>query len=106
MYNPDEWVIIKINGTDPHYRLFGSWSGSWCAAEEWRMNSGIVSVNETDTHYVFNGYSGSSYKCPKNSYGIRNAFNSSICNSFVKSGEGTVELLEEMPDIMNIDWII
>ena len=26
-YNPYNWVIIKMKGDDPHYRVLGGWSG-------------------------------------------------------------------------------
>ena len=28
-YNPDNWVIIKIKGDDPHYRVLAGWSGGY-----------------------------------------------------------------------------
>lgn len=32
-YSPEEWQIIKINGTDPHYRVFGSWRGGYTTGD-------------------------------------------------------------------------
>ena len=46
MYTPDGWMIVKITGTNPHYRVFGSWRGGYLSGDSWRMNSGIISVKE------------------------------------------------------------
>jgi hypothetical protein len=105
-YYPDLWTIIKVSGTDPHYRIFGIWYGSYARGELWRMNSGIVNVSETDDAYIFEGYTGSTYTCKKPRYGS-NTFGYSIMNRMVRESDGTMEILEDMPeDIMNIDWII
>ena len=29
MYTPDNWVIIKVMGDDPHYRVLVGWSGGY-----------------------------------------------------------------------------
>jgi hypothetical protein len=28
-YIPDNWVILKIKGSDPHYKVLAGWSGSY-----------------------------------------------------------------------------
>ena len=28
-YTPDNWVVIKIKGDDPHYRVLAGWSGGY-----------------------------------------------------------------------------
>ena len=54
MYTPDGWMIVKITGTNPHYRVFGSWRGGYLSGDSWRMNSGIISVKEDgENYYVF-----------------------------------------------------
>lgn len=70
-YEPDNWVIIKISGSDPHYKVLVGWSGGYLSDDSWRMNSGITSVVETETHYDFYGSSGSCYHCHKDSYTLR-----------------------------------
>ena len=106
-YYPDLWKIIKVSGTDPHYRIFGVWHGTYVRGESWRMNSGVVGVSETDDdEYIFEGYTGSTYTCKKSRYGS-NTFGYGIMNRMVRESNGTMEILEDMPeDIMNIDWII
>lgn len=64
-YRPDNWVVLKIvDQKDPlkvTYKLFGSWYG---ADSEWRLNSGITSVDchpVLDYRLLIHGYSGSTY---------------------------------------------
>lgn len=100
-YAPDKWMLIKVGGTDPHYRVFGSWYGSYLDGDAWRLNSGVKSVEQDENYYYFYGHSGSVYRCMKgaygaNSYGYTNAQH--ICkdnNSF---------LMDEPEDVMKIDW--
>jgi hypothetical protein len=54
-HNPDKWVIIKITGKDPHYRVFCSWYGGYGGSDSWRMNSGITKLIEEDDYYLFIG---------------------------------------------------
>jgi len=68
-YQPERWLIIKINGDDPHYRVLGSWYGGYLDGDSWRMNSGIVRCEEEGELVHFYGASGSKYSCNKNSYG-------------------------------------
>ena len=105
-YNPDNWVIVKITGTDPHYRVFGSWRGGYIQGDSWRMNSGIVSVEEDGDYYIFKGHSGSTYSCHKKCYGNLGPWNDSVVAGYVNNSGGHLEVLLEMPDVMNIDWII
>ena len=105
-YYPDLWKLIKVNGTDPHYRIFGVWYGTYSRGESWRMNSGIVGVEETETDYIFTGYTGSEYTCGKSRYGS-NTYGYNMMHILIKDSDGTMEAIEDMPqDIMNIDWII
>lgn len=97
MYTPDEWQIVKILGTDPHYRVFGSWRGGYLDGDSWRLNSGIKKIEKVDNGWELIGYSGSVYKVFETNYGIRSPYNagelSRICTP------GLSEILEEMPDM-------
>lgn len=48
------------------------------------------------------GYSGSTYKCHKNQYGRGLNFHKDILKQMDKIPE--IEILDVMPDIMNIEW--
>jgi len=106
MYTPDSWALVKINGADPHYRIFGSWSGGYLDGDSWRLNSGVTKVTEDETHYFFEGYSGSTYCCNKLSYGVKSPHNFGVLESYCEKSKDTMEYFKEMPDIMSIDWII
>jgi len=69
-YTPDRWVVVKIT-TDKEtlYKVFACWYGGYAGSDSWQMNSGIKSVGEDESYFMFNGYSGSVYRCHKMSYG-------------------------------------
>lgn len=64
---PDRWLIVELDGGN--YKVFGTWHGGYVAGNSWRMNSGIVRVDEDKEAYHFVGHSGSVYHCRKGSYG-------------------------------------
>jgi hypothetical protein len=104
---PEEWILIKILGGSPHYRVFASWRGGYITGDRWQMNSGIKSVTFEDDCYLFYGASGSVYRCNKNAYGIRSPYNASILGEYINRGSVKIEVLKEMPkNIMEMDWLI
>lgn len=105
MHNPDKWMIVKITGSDPHYRVFGSWYGGYAGSDSWRMNSGITSVTQDEDYFIFHGFSGSTYHCHKDTYGA-SSYGYGIATDYAKRSDGKFEIIEDMPDIMNMNWII
>ena len=105
MYNPDNWVIIKIKSKDPHYRVLAGWSGGYTIGDSWRMNSGITRVEDAGDHYNFYGSSGSCYSCHKESYTLRNN-NVHIWNQLKDRYGDLVELMPEDTDWLSVDWIV
>ena len=98
---PDKWVVIKLldkNETTPLYKVFGTWYGGYLGSDRWKLNSGIVSVEDSETSYIFIGYSGSKYICSKNkaSYGT-SSYTGSVLNSIIDSvsdyKHNTIEVL-------------
>lgn len=66
-YYPDVWVIVKItNGDESHNRVFAGWYGGYCGSDSWKMNSGITAIREAGDMIEFDGASGSTYFCHKN----------------------------------------
>ena len=93
-YEPDGWVIVKVLGEDPHYRVFGSWSGGYLGADSWRMNSGIAKTErEGDTYLLFYGESGSVYKCLVSGHNRLSSYAAGILAQFVSKG-----MVEEVED--------
>ena len=105
-HTPDSWVIVKIAGTDPHYRVFGGWRGGFDTGDNWRMNSGIVSSSFSSDIYSFKGFSGSEYLCHKTSYGKLSAYCQSVLDNIVKKGDNTIEVLQDRDDWTSVDWIL
>ncbi len=104
-YTPDNWVVIKLKGEDPHYRVLAGWSGGYTTGDYWRMNSGITRVEETEHAFMFYGSSGSCYECRKTGYCLRK--NNAHVWSGLKAQHGNnVEMMPEDTDWMNTDWII
>lgn len=105
MYSPDYWCILKINGEDPHYRVFGSWAGSYAHGSSWRMNSGITKAEYDGSSYLFYGASGSAYRCGSN-YGCHIESLGAL-HRYINSNNGkNCELLDHDTDWLNIDWIL
>jgi len=103
-YTPDKWMIIKINGKNPHYRVFGSWYGGYLDGDSWRMNSGIKKVSHDGDFYLFEGYTGSIYKCHKNSYGA-SIYSIGILNNMISTQpEFGIEILPEDVKITELEF--
>ena len=103
VYHPDKWLLIKIGGTDPHYRVFGSWSGGYLGSDEWRLNSGVTRVEEDEDYYYFYGSSGSYYRCHKEMYGAT-VYGWGVVRGY--EDEDRFVVMEEPDNIMEMDWII
>lgn len=69
MYRPNKWLMFRVESDDPHYRIFGTWSGGYLDGDSWRLNSGIKHVRVDDNLFHFEGHSGSVYQCNRSSYG-------------------------------------
>jgi len=100
-YFPDGWVLFKVTGNDPHYRVFGSWNSSYTTGSSWRINSGITKVTEDEDYYYFTGFSNSVYKCSKETYGELNSHSITALHDLIEKPE--VESLHTIPEnIMEI----
>lgn len=104
-YTPDNWVIIRIVGDDPHYRVLAGWSGGYIHGSSWRMNSGITRMEETENSYRFYGSSGSCYVCGKNSYRLR-MNNAHIWNQLKELHGDLVYMMPEDTNWSDVDWIL
>ena len=112
---PDLWCILKIKSIkstkdaksnisiNPHYRVFGSWSGDFLKGDSWKMNSGIIKIEEDDMFYYFYGESGSCYKCYKSAYGVT-TYGYSIIKGWLDASDGFLELLKDEFNWMEIKY--
>lgn len=104
-YIPDNWVVIKFKGDDPHYRILAGWSGGYLDGDSWKINSGIIRVEEYEHYLYFYGSSGSCYQCHKEAYCLRNN-NAYVWNNLQERYGEKVELMPEDTDWMELDWVI
>jgi hypothetical protein len=105
MYYPDEWLVIRIKPTNI-YRVFASWYGGYTLGDSWRINSGITKVMLLDEYYYFNGYSGSTYECHKDYYGI-SPYGSRVLSGIIENIRGLdmdVEIMHRNTDFMSVKY--
>jgi hypothetical protein len=103
-YNPDKWLVVKIEGKEYPltYKVFACWYGGYFNGDSWKLNSGITKVTKEENFYLFEGYSGSVYRCHENCYGLNMYCHSVLNNIIEKSKEAGVNV-EKMPDDTN--WL-
>ena len=86
-YLPDRWVVLEFTKDDVTVRkLFGGWYGGYLGSDSWKLNSGITNIRIDDGKYEFDGYSGSTYICHKNSHGMSN-YQYEIFENWLKQAE-------------------
>ena len=104
MYTPDNWVILKLKAgklDSGLYKVLAGWSGGYLDGDTWKLNSGITEVKEDENYYYFYGYSGSCYRCNKQSYTLR--MNNAGVYNRLKAQEkfdGQVQIMAE-----DTDWL-
>ena len=105
--SPDNWVVIKLNSEQygTIYKILAGWSGGYIQGSSWKLNSGITKVEEDDRSYYFSGSSGSTYRCGKDSYGLK-MNNAYVWNQIKEKHGDLVELMDENTDWSSIDWVI
>lgn len=103
-YSPDKWILLKIKTKkETIYKVLAGWSGSYLEGQSWRMNSGITKVTKKDQHYLFEGHSGSIYKCHKNGYGTNMITGGVLAQILEEDKERKiVEVLEDSKDFSNL----
>lgn len=94
-YTPDLWTIVRITSKEhpPINKVVGSWYGGFGGSNSWRMNSGIEKIVEHDKYYDIVGYSGSVYKCYKNSQGWSAYTNMVMNNMATQLEEGGLGMM-------------
>lgn len=102
MNAPDNWVVIKVGGDDPHYRLLCSWHGGYIHGDSWRINSGIVSCTKENNCFNFEGVSGSVYLCHKDGYRLSSIMFWALEN--FRASNIPIEIMEETTDWEQVQW--
>lgn len=101
-YVPDNWVLVRINHPDgdDHVRVCAGWSGGYLDGNSWRLSSGVVKVEEDDTHYRFHNDSGSIYVCRKESECIR-VNNAGVFNRLTKDPDINRITVDELKEVLD-----
>ena len=94
---PDKWIVLKIDGEKPVYKVFAMWSGGYLDCASWKLNSGIVDVETTGSHWDFIGQSGSIYRCRKNSYDTT-VYGAGVLSNLIDKSD-IISIMDE-----NTDW--
>lgn len=94
IYEPDNWVILKIGGAPRHYRVLGGWFGGYLRGNSWRLNSGIKRHDFDGDYWTFYGSSGSPYKCYVDNYRM-NSTMLGVYNQLKELDGYAVEVLED-----------
>jgi hypothetical protein len=104
IYNPNNWVILKIfREGKPYYKVLGGWSGGYLDGDSWKLNSGIAKVNLNGDYFEFLGYSGSIYKCHKDSNIIRMNIAHAIASLEAKYGD-SISVMDSSTDWLTLDY--
>ena len=107
-YHPDKWVVVKITGNDmpPIHKVFACWYGGYLGSDSWKLNSGITRVTHDDYCYMFEGYSGSVYKCDESCYGT-NFYGQGVLDNLItriEANGGTCEIMDENTNWLEINY--
>jgi hypothetical protein len=97
---PDKWMLVRVKGQTPHWRIFATWGGGYTYGEAWRLNSGVESVEDKDGYFDFHGYSGSLYRCRKTGYGIT-AYGMGVLTDLLSKSDLLEAVWEEPKDILS-----
>jgi len=103
-YAPDDWAIIKVKSKDPHYRVLGGWRGGYLDGDSWRLNSGVTKCTAEGDYYLFEGTSGSVYKCHREAYGLSAYLYSAFVNW--DNGRNVLEVVEDQENWEDFDWSV
>jgi len=107
VYNPDKWVIVKIDAdSECIYKVFACWYGGYAGSDSWKLNSGITRVSREGFVYSFEGASGSTYECHTDCYGT-NFYGQGVLSNMIETAADNginMEILPEDTDWEQIDY--
>ena len=100
-YYPDTWVILELTNKitqEKHHRILAGWYGGYAQGDSWQINSGITKIKKYKNYFEVYGFSGSIYKCHKQSEKLSN-YTASVYTSLT---EATQDLDIQITPIKNI----
>lgn len=101
LYTPHTWAILRVkSATDDFERVFAGWYGGFARGDSWKMNSGIVRIEETELSYDIHGVTGSVYTCLKGAEKM-SAYQMSVLASYQENTKGRAEItVVEIKDLL------
>jgi hypothetical protein len=108
-YIPDRWIMIRFESEETIvHKILAGWSGSYLEGQSWKLNSGVVKVEDDGQCYLFHGSSGSVYRCHKGAYGMNmimsDTFNRWIRNKSAGDIPFNMTMLPEDTNFMEINY--
>jgi hypothetical protein len=101
-YTPDRWIVLElITPKETIRKLFAGWYGGYLGSDSWKLNSGITYIREQDDLFEFDGYSGSTYFCHRNSYGM-SGYMHSVLTSWLNEAEARDDVQINIIDLEDI----
>ena len=103
-YTPDKWQVVKIFGKDIPltYKVFACWYGGYSGSDSWKMNSGIKSAKKEEGYWLFEGFSGSIYKCFEGNYGTH-MYGQGVLDDIIERSKEAGMNVEILPEDTN--WL-
>jgi len=84
-YTPDKWTIV---GDGEVFKIFGSWAGGYLDSDNWRLSSGLKSIEENATdingELLMHNHSGSIYKGHRNNEGVISFYNQGVLDNMIE----------------------
>ena len=99
MNTPDYWQLLKItHDGNTIYKVFATWVGGYTTGDSWRINSGVVKVNDRDGLLDFIGDSGSIYRCAQNENVYRtSSYSQGVLNNLIQAAKKVDGVIEVVP---------
>jgi hypothetical protein len=100
-WTPDSWVVVKLPDSiaPGAFKVIGGWSGGYLYGDSWRVNSGISKVKHEGDYWLFEGFSGSTYRCHKGACRVTMAMGEPIA-TFEKHGS---EIMEDRDNWLSLN---
>jgi hypothetical protein len=104
---PDKWVILKIEvpGKEDLLKVFASWRGGYTTGDAWSLNSGISRAVSDGEYWDFYGYSGSIYRCHKDTQGTT-VYTQGVLNGIIEDAKEAGVVISVVPHTTCGDGVI
>ena len=106
-YTPDRWVLVDlITPKETIRKVFCGWFGGYTGADTWKLSSEVTGTTEDERAYHFLNYSGSTYHCDKQAYGMSSYMNSIFSSWMASMTDGMkISVVSEQQPQKQIDKV-